>query len=625
MTAFGVCGSIRAHMKRLVLLVSVITLFVAAVLLFLAMQRNPPVAADVLPAGTLLFVDFPNFRESRQDWQQTAAYRLFNEPEVHELLRPAIEGIQELLGVKSDTETFHQILEAMEGEIFVAVTRVIILPKLQLGIVVGADVSHRRLESAAAMLKLEHGVRKYNPKVKVRTARHAGTKYTVYEVNKDMTICQATLSSLLVFTVGEATMRDVISQFKNPDSKTSPSLSRSTRYQQVKSQMPLGQELMTYINTEQLMALLGPALIMSGGGSSIASTFAANSATGYGLTFTNNGVLETTFTLSRSENLNIRPPTSRKSLSLTTPQTLLYSAQNTDVPALYESLMQFVSQNGTPETAKAATQFELHLRRNGVRIREDVLQKFGPETAFIGNWPKGASLPSLTMAAECRSDEAFAAALDKTMTELRALLLAGAPEGAPEWETIETSGQVIRALRLGSRFAPAYTVANGFFLLSTHPDSLAGLLEQTRPDGHPTLIATEAYRTAFRHLKMNGQSLLYANLPELAEPVTSYVRALLQSSANTAPLAGKLKSHLFPHASVSLVDEQTTTTQTFSPLGKVPLMAAAGAVVWMVYSEPITDWFMQFIPDASTSSSGTDAFPAPRGNQREASQTSVHK
>ena len=216
-------------------------------LVYHTLTKPAPKAADLLPESTLLFVDVPDFSKSREEFRKTAAYALWNEPEVQGLIEKPRAALEEALGLGSSDKKGENglptaLLNALQGQVFVAVTHVALFPQMQAGIVVGADVKGKRLEVMGALYKLEKRLKAQYPGGSFSTESHLGAKYSVWEIRPGYPICHVWLNSLSVFTLGDEAMHNVIEQFKHSSSTPAAPLSSSRKYRNVVSRMPEGYE-----------------------------------------------------------------------------------------------------------------------------------------------------------------------------------------------------------------------------------------------------------------------------------------------------------------------------------------------------------------------------------------------
>lgn len=620
-------------MKRFILIALILIVVVAGVLVYHTLAKPAPKAADLVPESTLLFVDVPDFNKSREEFRKTAAYALWNEPEVQGLLEKPRAALEEAMGLdssgkKGENGTVKALLNALQGEVFLAVTHVTLFPQIQAGVVVGVDVKGKRFEAMGALYKFEKRLKAQYPTAAFGAQTHLGIKYSVWEIRPGYPVCHAWLNSLSVFTLGEQTMHNVIEQFKRSPTSTAAPLSASRKYRTVVDRMPEGYEGLAYFNAEAVVELLGPLMMMpqvAGSLQKLARLQAAGSST----TFVDGGVQDVSFAAYRKGAAPKPPPvTTRKSLALTSPRTLLYAAGSGNLVEAYDEIMQSLVGSGNPNLAANAMRFEQTVRQRGVRIREDVLGQIGPESAIIGNWREGARFPDVAIVAELKNAARARPAVDDTLNALKETIF-GSNENI-RWDETDYRGHTLRTVAIGAGLvAPTYVVADNFFILTITPDYAKELLNRAAEAG-PTLAANADYDKSMQKLPANGNAYAFCDLRGLFEPLYALARTELAKlgensvvPADALPAAETIGKHLFPFTSATVADENSITTTTFSPVGgPLTMIGGVGLAAGIIVPQlPKSALPFGIIPGAPTKSSDMRApLPAPE-NQTEASQT----
>jgi hypothetical protein len=613
-------------LKRLAILLTLLIAAVAAALLYLylSLRKPAPNAADLVPETTLLFMSVPDFPNARDAFRETALFKLWQEPELQSFLQAPRHAIATVFGgPKPDTHPTglaRLLLEAMQGEVFVAITHFAMIPNLQPGIVLGADVKGKRIHTVAALHRLEQTLRKNRPDARFESKKFLGTRYSVWELQQNLTVCHSFLDSMLIITLDENTIRNVIERARGRTSPDAPPpLSASAAYRQALTHLGQPHHFHAWLNLEQLTALLGPFLAFAPQTSSTFQKLARIRCCALSVTFTGGAIHEVTHTAYNTPRPDPAPATARATLAFTSPQTLLYAVGSTDLAGAYDELMLGLTQSGNPRVASAAMQFEQQLRARNIRIRQQLLVHLGPETALIGAWRAGARLPdaaiiiALTDAGNARQP------LDAAMEVLKQTLL-GSDKDFP-WDEIQLGPQRCRAVRIGSGLlAPAYVVTDRFLLLASTPDFARQLLEQA--DGtQPNLNANASYRSAIAQLPGNGSSYTWCDLAGLFQPLYETIRPALAKRPATPvldfrklPHTHTVAAHLTPYCAATVSDPNGETTVTISPLGR-PVMLVAAALAGLAVAQP------QFIPAPPKTFSNTAAPPPPAENQTAPSRT----
>ena len=578
-------------MKRVVIVLLLLTAAVAAVLVYYTLGGPAPKAASLLPESTLVFIDIPDLSQSRTDFAKTELYALWHEPEVQAFLEKPLAAIQSVLASegapKEQNDLAHRILDAMQGEVFLAVTRVTIFPAFNPGVVVGVDVRHKRIEATASLYALENGLKRSYPNGRFQEKKHLGVKYSVWETQPGVQICHAWLNSLAVFTFGEDTLRDVIACYAGQPPRDFKPLAASAKYQNVLRQAPKDNEFLAYLNLEEVLNLVGPLLALAPQTSGMYETLARFQASAACMTFLDGGIEDVGLIAYAKLDPKPTPPTQRKTLALTTPETLVYFVGSADLGTAYDGAMQTLSQSGNASVMLAITQFQQTLRSRGIRIREEVLQKLGPEFAIITRWPAGAPAPQFALVGEIADAVTVRPALDSAMDALKQASL-GDDTRFP-WDETEYAGRTLRTVHVSAGvLAPTYVMTDQFFFLASTPDGARELVAHEK-DAQPTLAKSERYAQSMRRLPADGSSYIYADLRGLFEPLYGLGKpGLSQWETNDfvdvtkLPRSETIAKHLFPFVSATVTKPQQSTTITFSPFGKPLLLAAGiGGAIWV--------------------------------------------
>ena len=578
-------------MKKIIAVFLVLSAAVAAVLIYVTLSQPAPRATDLLPESTLVFLNIPDFSKSRADFTKTELYALWQEPEVQAFLEKPLAALREAsanAGAPSDAGSIgNLVFNAMQGEVFIAFTHVTILPSFNPGLIVGADVRHKRIEVAAGLYKLESWLKRAYPQGSFQDKKYLGVTYSVWETQPGSPICHAFFNSLAVFTLGEDTMRDAIACYTGqvpPDFKR---LAASAKFRNVEHHASSNHGFLAYLNVEELLGLVGPLLALSPQTSGLYQKLGRIQASGVSMSFVDRGVEDVAFVAYSISERKPTPPTQRKTLALTSPDTRLYSVGSVDLATTYEEGMQSLSQSGSAALMATVEQFQQTLRTRGIHVREDVLQRLGPELAAVASWRSGARTPDVAIVGEITDADKLRPALDGVMNALKESAL-GDDEKTP-WDETEIAGWKLRTIRIGAGVvAPTYTTTDQFFILASTPDYARELLAQAN-ESKPTLATSTTYQQSMKRLPANGSSYGYADLRGLFEPLYSLAKSgLSQIGTNEFVDPGKLPrsetiaKHLFPFVSTTVSEPQQATATSFSPFGKsMAIVAGAGCGIWV--------------------------------------------
>lgn len=600
-------------MKRIGLIILVLLAILTGLFLWLRHSPPAPPAATLLPESTLAFLHLPDMARARAAFTNTAAFALWQEPEIQALLDQPRRAFYEATGMPTNSTRQHPaltLLEGVEGELFLAVVRFSALPSPQAAIVFGGDLKSNLLRTRTALAYHEHWLRTHNPDRQFVTKKHLGIKYSVWQFQPNQQLCHAFLNSLVVFTLDETTLQEVIARFAGQAPADSPSLATSAKYQDAILQLPASPTLTAYFNIEQATRLISPLLALASQGASTLQQLTRIRSMAIGTTFVDGQFQDTGITIYSRDNDKLPPPIARRTLALTTPQTTLYSVQPVDWSTGYKELLDTLALSGQPALLASATQFERTLRRQGIRPQQDFFAQLGPETAVIATWREGARLPAAAIVAEIQNATAFRPRLLPVMNALKDAL-AGTSNDVP-WETTTVQGETLHTVRLGAGLvAPTYCATDQFFLFALTPDFARDLLRQLQTP-QPTLEANTQYQRMMSRLPTNGSAYVYCDLPAMIRPLYALV------PHTTGPHPETIARHLTPYASATVTEAKSETTTTLSPLGKpVTVLATLAGIIAAIQPNLSAG----FNPAAPTTSSNKLVPPPPAGNQTAPSQT----
>ncbi|NQU11188.1 hypothetical protein HQ590_10385, partial [bacterium] len=231
-------------MKRWLILVGVLVLAViAGVAWWLLAARPAPPAITLLSEHTVLFMQAPHPAASRERLRATAAYALWQEPEVRAFLDVPLHFLQAFASrgqARTSAPDIEPLLDRIEGEGFIAVTYLRTFPVFQPGLMAGANVGGNQLETRLALAGLARHLKQSQPAGRVDQRRYLGIRYTLWRPRPSWVVCFGSLNSLVVFTLGEDTMRDAIARFRGRSPPSMRSLAESPRFQRFQASIPAG-------------------------------------------------------------------------------------------------------------------------------------------------------------------------------------------------------------------------------------------------------------------------------------------------------------------------------------------------------------------------------------------------
>jgi hypothetical protein len=617
-------------MKKLIAVLVLLTAAAAAGLVYFVLHKPAPYAADLLPESTLAFVDIPDLSKSRTEFAKTEFYALWREPEVQAFLAKPLAALRDVstsAGAPKDADTIGGLaFDAMQGEAFLALTHVTLFPVFNPGLVAGVDIRTKRFEAVAGLYKLEGQLKQAYPKGIYENKEYLGVKYTLWETDPGYPVCHAFFNSLVVFTLGEDSMRDLIASWTGQVPRDFKRLANSAKFKNVQQHASAGHEFLAYANVEEVLNLVGPLLAFAPQTAGVYQKLSRTQTAAYSVSFVDRGIEDVSFVGYSSNVPKPTLPTQRKTIALTSTDTLYYSVGSTDLAATYEELMQSLAQSGNANVMLAAEQFQQGLRIHGIRMGEDVLQKLGPEFAVMANWHPGTRSPGIAIVSEITDADKLRPALAAAMEALRESY--GGTNESLSWDVTEGAGEKLRTIHIGPGLpAPSYALTDQFFVLASNPDYARELLIQAK-QSKPTLATSTLYQESMKRLAVNGSAYGYADLRGLFTSLYGLMKSVLPKTdgnqfvdVSKLPQSETISKHLFPLVSATVSEPQQSTSTSFSPLGKsLAVVIGVGGVVWAVntFGPQIQQ---SAIPAWPKKSSSRVVPSAPGGSQTAGSQT----
>ena len=151
-------------MKKVIAVLLLLIVVVTAALIFFTFGKPAPRAASLLPESTLAFLDIPDLSKSRMEFAKTEFYALWHEPEMQAFLAQPLAALREVsvsAGAPRDADTIGGLaFDAMQGEVFLAVTHVTIFPVFNPGLVLGVMFAPNASKRSRACTNLKASSRR---------------------------------------------------------------------------------------------------------------------------------------------------------------------------------------------------------------------------------------------------------------------------------------------------------------------------------------------------------------------------------------------------------------------------------------------------------------------------------
>ena len=587
-------------MKKLLL--AVVGLVVIAVVLVVLLHRpeTTPSAVTLLPDSTIALVDIPDFQSCRDKVAASPVARFCQEPEVRACLerqlaaslggQPGSTNLNALL-----TET---TLALPNGEAFLAVTRMTLLPALQCTFAAGVDLRGHKMATQASLKVYEYELRKHNPAASVSAKKFHGVKYSVWQTAPGVQLCHTFFGSLLVFTTDEETLCDMIARAAGK--AEAPGLTANAGYQNSLRQLPEPRDLHAYVNIEQLVGRFGLPLFIAMPNNPFVQQLADMQAWGTGITFSETNVTDvgvTTFTKPHQP----APPLQQTTLVAAPADSTLYLAGTPDLAATYRTLVDVIKAVGPRDTAQLVAGIEFMLAFTGTRIDNDFLAKLGPEVALIGNWRPGATVPDLALVAEVRDQPEMVGKFRRIARVLDTTL--------KTTDQLPVADETLHVVHTASGYAsPTFALMDKFFVLALTADYAREIVTQIKTG------------TTVLPIPAGGSSIASCDLRQLLAGLYSLTGSNTVMQLGQLPAPETIAKHVGSYTAMTIATNNTSRTTTHSVLGK-PVTALVTLVGAFVAAEPWLARLPIAIPGLPTTSSSMPAHAPPADNQTATSQT----
>jgi hypothetical protein len=601
-------------LKRFLIIVLLLLLLAAGGLYFYAYRQPTPAADMLLPESTLLLLETPDFPRAHAAFRETAIYALWQEPSFQNCLAAPLRRIDEALGRPADApgSLSDTIFPFLRGETFIALTHFTGMDNLHAGLVLGADLKNKLLETKAALAYRELTIRTLSTNTVVTAKTHHGHKYKLWQLSPSFQACYTFFGSMFVITFDEEILRDIITRSTGKETEDFPSLAENPAYKATRNQWPTNRHTVIYCNAGQVLAPLS-ALAQQRAGPLAA--FRRIESTSTSMTFTSGLIHDLGFTVYNKPETNL-PQLTSQLVTFIAPQTSACIADTADCALLYRNILDLAGQFAQTPAGNAVLRFQKAINALGIEMDREILNSLGPEIALLSTWREGTRYPDVALVLQCKDRPTFLDKLDIVFAALKDNAL-GTDEDYP-WENTEYLGVRLRTARIGSSLAaPTYFLDGGHLVIAANPDYARELLSQSRT---PFSLAPLPLPLP----ASNATELVYCDLRAVAPPLYDLWRSQLTNTTfavTNLPPSDILARHLGVYISETQTTPTNETTITYSPLGK-PLtwmISLAGAYVWV---KPWLDQHITIInPAVPTTSSNTASPPLPPGNQKAESQT----
>lgn len=626
--------------KFTVALVILVIALVAAVWFFSWRTGSTPRGAELIPASTILFIHCPDLSRSTRDFQNLKIARLIHEPETREFLRQPMDYLKEMTGLNSasvENEWWFPwvtrfLWDAQKGEIFFAVTSVNILTR-QVGVVMGADMKRHRLEMASRLANLKNRIQESFPNARFESKKHRRIAYDVWSLPNRTVLCQTFLGDMLVFTLGENTMIQVIERHFGSD-EAGPSLASSESFRNNVSALPSYSELVAILNLQPIVSLLAPFALFSPDGAAALQQLSKLDSISFSTTFRDDAVWDVFKVAYRQPTTNESASLTGRTLALTTPDTVVYAATTTDWRAQYQQLRERIAATQKMEAIKTLAGIEDQLAKAGLNIQTGLMAHLGPETALIVNWPATEPVPAFAIATELKNAGAVDAAIPKVLSALTSNVGGNVSIPGLTWSESRYRDHTFFHFTFDRTpdLKPVLVVGKRFAVVASSPEFATGLLDHVL-DGKPNLETNPSFATRRQKLDQTARAIFYGDLPAMARRAYPLIEHSLKTpglapyiNPSLLPKVDTLTTHLFPMTITTTSAPDGVTVSSISPMGTGMIIAGAtiaGSVLaFNQFQELAGEQLKKLAP---TPSSDKPVVPRMRESPPAASETPSHR
>jgi hypothetical protein len=379
-------------MKKLAVLIVLAALIGGAIFWFsrstASVTSNPQ---ELAPAGSILYVELTDIPGSRMRWQETALAKIAAEPEVQAFFaKPLSENGGALQGFRD----FISLLDALDPKsVFLALAS---LDENKPVFVSGFSSPKSKEEIEAALADSRKRVLEKYPAGKADLTHHEGVSIETF-VADDFSIAVAHHAGWYLVASNVDLVKGMIDR---ADKRRTDNLLSTPEIKDVVKKAPGTRETLLIVLPRPLVAKLKPALSVSGQAGGVDwKEIEAIEAVAAWTTFDGANLREGIYT--KTPGRKPAEPLKQTALSMTTPQTLLYTSNLLSLP---DELELPAAEMDTTGVLTFLRQFAARLESRGIGV-DRLLAALGNEAGVALDWPAGAFYPVLTVRFDVKDRE----------------------------------------------------------------------------------------------------------------------------------------------------------------------------------------------------------------------------
>lgn len=458
----------------------------ASAFFLLKMRRYLPErarGAELAPAETIFFVQFPNLRQTAARIPKSNLYQIWQEPDVQAFLE---KPRHKAPWMRAWSERMDEMLRVAPGELFVAFTSI--------------DGPHPKFVGGFSFAgsQREAGVLAAHLREQLFPAGELVSSFR----------------SNWYFCASDSGLLDaMLARFGGT---ADPTLAAAPVFQQSIAPLGVGQDLVIFGEPAQLAGRLDLLADLGGQG-------AGNERQAVAMATKIDGARLHDLLFLRGSGSAQAGALSRQTLSVASSQTLLY--YTADLAVLAPGPAPGALTNLVPGFAE----MEKRLAEKDLSWK-DLATAIGPELGVVAEWPEDAALPTVLLASELRDTEKAQAFVD-------ALTTASAPGAA--WSKEEHDGITLwNSSAQGAAFLrPSVTLTDRFALLGMSPEAVTRALS-TAKSATDSLGQTVAFQDVARFAPEQALAFGYLDFQRLFERVYRMARPFITLSLAFSAEAG---------------------------------------------------------------------------------------
>jgi len=408
--------------------------------LWLQQQHQKTEEASIvkaLPEDTILFAHIPDGTASYGRYQLSNLKKVAECTELKFVKAWAMNLGEAKLNpsqkedIDKTQDLFNQLGRSLDGESFIAILPVdvknIKSPGLkEIPVVFGLRPKEGSTGAQALIGKIKQLLGSEADDAPKGKGQHGDISYEWVDCPRGVRICQGQVGDWSITTLSEPTLHKFIDRYQNKIQ--TPSLAEAASYKTLRGRLQPGEDAFVYFNFQTALEMAQLAIddpeIPKGMISKALDQFRFLTATGIAVRFQKNELEDTIVALAPKAN---RPDLGRnyelcayQTLKFTSPETLLYYAQNLDAHKQYDYLLK-TYQDTAPESYQALGKFNETVTAHGLDLNKNILDAVGPEVAFSLEWPKESLLPDAAFFVELSHPDDFKPVTDLLVKNLEPL------------------------------------------------------------------------------------------------------------------------------------------------------------------------------------------------------------